>query len=938
MDQHATRYSSDTSIQDKLHQLVWRTVAGALAVVAVVMLLIQVWTFANTMIERLSVVAQVVAANVTAALEFDEPRQATKLLTSLKAEEDISSATVFSREGNFFAGYGLPDEVRPSVAEGSSWLRKSIEQGGAAYRFQIDAIEYLAPVVLHDETIGYVYFHASPQRIYLQLVISVIVIVVVTHLAGLLALYAARRIQRRIVEPIFRLASSVRQVTAEQNFSIRVPSGDQDEVGELTRGFNEMLTQLEQRDSFLADRGRELAASNRDLEAAVTEANEAKARAEEATRSKSMFLANMSHEIRTPMNGVLGMTELLLDSPLNDDQRRLAQTALRSGQALMGVINDILDFSKIEAGKLELDQTDFHLRDMFEDVTGLFAERAQGKGLEIHCQLAADVPLWVRADSGRLRQILANLLSNAIKFTEHGEINVVANIIEQTANEVVLHVDVTDTGCGIPDHKQKAVFEEFDQGDTGTARRYGGTGLGLSIIRRLSQLMGGDVGLNSQIGVGSTFWFTVRIGVAPAQLMSEADQDGDGLRGRKVLIVDDNATNRAILLSHVFGWGMSADAAANGAEALEKLHQAASSAQAYDIVLLDMRMPGMDGVALTRRMRTDPLLANARIVMLTSINQVGVTRAALDAGVDRYVVKPVRKAQLFSGMRVALGLAAEDADVNVGSDENNSALAGLNVLLVEDNPVNQEVASITLRRLGCRVVVAGGGEEGVTAATSSTWDIILMDCQMPDIDGYEATRRIRAWEARQTTRGRAPRRIPIIALTANAMLGNREVCLAAGMDDFISKPFNRPALQEMLERWTMSSRPPPLAEADVPPVPASTVNALFNMAAIDSLRKLGGDPFIQRLVQTYIESATKEIAQMRHAVAAGDSHAMAAHAHTLKSSSAYLGLAAVSARAHSIEIHGKAGEVQAAGKELEKLDAEYASGIAALRKATDNPA
>ncbi|MGB7992005.1 MAG: ATP-binding protein, partial [Candidatus Methylophosphatis roskildensis] len=442
------------------------------------------------------------------------------------------------------------------------------------------------------------------------------------------------RLQRRIVEPIFLLSDSMRQVTEEQNFSIRVPSTEHDEVGQLTAGFNQMLAQLEQWDRNLAERGQELVEINRDLEAAVSEANEAKVRAEDATRSKSMFLANMSHEIRTPMNGVLGMTELLLDSPLGDEQRRLAQTALRSGQALMGVINDILDFSKIEAGKLELDQTDFQLRDMIEDVAGLFAERAQGKGLEIHCLLAPDVPLWACADSGRLRQILSNLLSNAIKFTERGEINVHATVVEHCAADVVLRIEVQDSGCGIPADKQASVFEEFDQGDAGTARRYGGTGLGLSIVRRLCQLMGGAIGLSSQVGVGSTFWFTVRLDLAATQLAGESDQDGDGLRGRKVLVVDDNSTNRAILLGHVVGWGMSAEVAADGTEALEKLRLAAKCGHAYDIVLIDMLMPGLDGIETTNQVRADPRLTGLRIVMLTSMNQVAATRAARDAGVD----------------------------------------------------------------------------------------------------------------------------------------------------------------------------------------------------------------------------------------------------------------------------------------------------------------
>ena len=602
----------------------------------------------------------------------------------------------------------------------------------------------------------------------------------------------------------------------------------------MTTGFNEMLAQLEQRDHHLDERSRELADTNRHLEAAVEEANQATARAEEATRSKSMFLANMSHEIRTPMNGVLGMTELLLDSPLGEDQRRLAETALRSGQALMGVINDILDFSKIEAGKLELDRTDFHLHDMIEDVTGLFAERAQGKGLEIHCRLAPDLPLWVCADSGRMRQILSNLLSNAIKFTETGEIGVYVEVAERHSAEAVLRIEVTDTGCGIPQGKQRRVFDEFDQGDAGTARRHGGTGLGLSIVLRLSQLMGGSAGLSSRPGDGSTFWFTVRVGLPADQPLRDEDRGCEGLWGRSVLVVDDNGATRAMVLGHLVGWGMTADFAASGPQALEKLSLAAGRGHPYDAVLLDMRMPGMDGIAVARRIRSDPQLAKVPIVMLTPLNRVAETRGAREAGIERYVVKPVRKANLFAVLRIVFGLAAETPETDLDNRDHSAALAGIRVLLVEDNPVNQEVASAILRRFGCRVTIAGGGEEGTAAAATSPFDIVLMDCQMPDIDGYEATRRIRARESRMESDGRPVQRVPIIALTANAMRGSRETCLAAGMDDFMSKPFNRSALRAILERWAGLGRataapaesPPPPAELDLP-TPGKAAPALW---------------------------------------------------------------------------------------------------------------
>jgi len=929
--------SSPLSIRDKLQRLVWRTVATALAVVALAMLMFQVWTFRNTMIERLAVVAQMIGVNTTAALEFDDSRQATKLLGSLQAEKDIAAVTVYSIEREFFAGYEQAGQGKVSGTPGDPWLLRGMEGRVPAYRFRVDAIEYLAPITLHRETIGYVYLRASPERFYTQFLGSVLLILGVTLASGWLAFFWAARLQQRIIEPIFRLADSMRRVTEEQNFSLRVPNDEQDEIGQLTAGFNDMLAQLEERDSNLAERGLELAKTNRDLETAVQEANEAKASAEQANRAKSMFLANMSHEIRTPMNGVLGMTELLLDSPLDDEQRGFARTALRSGQALLAVINDILDFSKIEAGKLELDPVDFQLRDLVEDVAGLFAERAQGKGLEINTLLPPDMPLWVRGDSGRLRQILSNLLSNAVKFTSLGEINIRATQVESGPGGVLLRFEVSDSGCGIPENKLEAVFEEFDQGELGTARRYGGTGLGLAIVRRLSELMGGSVGVTSQTGVGSTFWVTARFEVVDAELPGEWEEDGDGLRERRVLLVDDNATNRTILLYHVIGWGMSAESAADGGEALEKLRRAAMLGRPYDVVLIDMLMPGLDGVEVTRQLRADARLAATRVVMLTSMNRASAIHAAHNAGVDRYVAKPVRKAQLFGSMRVALGLVSEQTEIDSGTEEDHAALLGLKVLLVEDNPVNQEVACISLRRLGCQVVVASGGREGVEAATTDSCDIILMDCQMPEVDGFEATRLIRDWESKQAIPGHPARRIPIIALTANAMRGDREECLEAGMDDYLSKPFARPALQDVLERWTRPLMPqiPPLP-IEQRTQPAEPLKApAFDPAVLESLREAGGDALVTRVVKVFTDGTPGKINEMRAAIAAGDGSRLAAASHYLKSGSANLGLTSFSELTKTLERLGKAGDIDAAAKEIQNLDREFAAAIRGLKQATE---
>lgn len=888
--------AKNKTISRKISQLAMIVSSVAVLIAAMVGIWQQYESAQRQMNTQLTILAQATAFNVASPSMFGDDQEAYEALKVLQVDPEVIAARLVLPNNQVLAEYHRLDH------DGEYLDTKKVDK------------EISVNVVWKGEIVGRLMMDVDLSglrtQFHRQIAFALLTALMALTFAGLLA----NRFTRILIQPLRDLNELAQSVGEKGDYSMRAPTTSaRDEVGLLAHRFNAMLDRIETQDSELRKQQELL---EQRVEERTLQLREQTQRAEAASRAKSEFLAVMSHEIRTPLNGILGMTNMLIDSPLDAKQKRFARVARSSGEDLLAIINDILDFSKIEAGRLELEPRPFQLNGLLEDLAERYAPIAQGKGLELLCSTPIP-PLSVEGDSARLAQVLTNLLSNAIKFTAQGEVKLSVERVEDVAGKVNLHFSVRDTGIGIAPDQRAKLFTAFTQADTSMTRKYGGTGLGLAISQRLIKLMGGEILLDSALGEGSHFHFSISL---PKVADLRNYQLVEGFENIRILVVDDNQTNREILEYWLSSWGSKPVMAESAPQALSLLQQAALVGKPFQLLLTDWMMPDMDGGELIEAIHKDPRLQNLSTVVLSSAGMD--TRPNL-ATKTIYLLKPVRQSELHNLIASILAgdlFTHSEGLPTIATEKtpNETWLPKLKgrILLAEDNLVNQEVAMAMLQRMGLQAKIANNGVEVIDYLAQEAFDLVLMDCHMPIMDGFEATQKIREQEMNQ-----AIAKTPIIALTANAIIGDREHCLAKGMDDYLSKPFTLEQLHKILSPW--------LAKDTSDTHDPDIIHVEIDSKVIAQLKSLKSGLLI-RVIDLYIESSPKLLFDMEQATAQQDTKSLYKIAHSLKNSSANLGVTELTNLCRDLEIKGRENDLAEAVQLVARIKKLYTSVETAL--------